>query len=166
MAGRFAASGRTRRFTGGLDLPCDASPSGVVFVLLLVSINVDGLLATQPLTQQSLAALAVVTLGWAASPCAVPVYDGVGVPDDPYRYLDRATGVTQVVEVGPTSSGALAQRTAKTGPQAIVDGQHAPVGRRSDGRSAAAAGRGHPGVARPHDRGAAPSARRQGMIPR
>lgn len=68
-----------------------------------------------------LAALAVVTLGWAASPGAVPVYDGVGVPDDPYRYLDRATGVTQVVEVGPTSSGALALRTAETGPQAIVD---------------------------------------------
>ena len=60
--------------------------------------------------RRRLAALAVVTLGRAASPGAVPVYDGVGVPDDPYRYLDRATGVTQVVEVGPTSSRALAPR--------------------------------------------------------
>lgn len=44
---RFGAPGRTRRFTGGLDVPFDASPSRVVFVLLLlVSINFDGLLAT------------------------------------------------------------------------------------------------------------------------
>ncbi len=44
---RFGAPGRTRRFTGGLDVPFDTSPSRVVFVLLLlVSINFDGLLAT------------------------------------------------------------------------------------------------------------------------
>jgi len=44
---RHGAPGRTRRFTGGLDVPFDASPSRVVFVLLLlVSINFDGLLAT------------------------------------------------------------------------------------------------------------------------
>ena len=44
---RFGSPGRTRRFTGGLDVPFDASPSRVVFVLLLlVSINFDGLLAT------------------------------------------------------------------------------------------------------------------------
>ena len=44
---RFGAPGRTRRFTGGLDVPFDEAPSRVVFVLLLlVSINFDGLLAT------------------------------------------------------------------------------------------------------------------------
>ncbi|MGZ6826539.1 MAG: hypothetical protein ACXVGH_07075 [Mycobacteriales bacterium] len=44
---RFGAPGRTRRFTGGLDVPFDPAPSRVVFVLLLlVSINFDGLLAT------------------------------------------------------------------------------------------------------------------------
>jgi hypothetical protein len=44
---RFGAPGRTRRFTGGLDVPFDGTPSRVVFVLLLlVSINFDGLLAT------------------------------------------------------------------------------------------------------------------------
>lgn len=43
---RFGAPGR-RRFTGGLDVPFQASASRVVFVLLLlVSINFDGLLAT------------------------------------------------------------------------------------------------------------------------
>jgi len=43
---RMGAPGR-RRFTGGLDVPFQASLSRVVFVLLLlVSINFDGLLAT------------------------------------------------------------------------------------------------------------------------
>ncbi len=71
-----------------------------------------------------LAALAVVTLGWALSPGAVPVYDGVGVPDDPYRYLDTtpaASAAQQAVQVGPDSSTALSVRTAETGPQFLVD---------------------------------------------
>jgi hypothetical protein len=43
---RFGAPG-SRGFAGGLDVPFDASPSRVVFVLLmLVTINFDGLLAT------------------------------------------------------------------------------------------------------------------------
>ncbi|MCW2571042.1 MAG: hypothetical protein JWO88_1100 [Frankiales bacterium] len=43
---RHGAPGR-KRFAGGLDVPFDATPSRVVFVLLLlVSINFDGLLAT------------------------------------------------------------------------------------------------------------------------
>jgi hypothetical protein len=43
---RHGAPGR-RRFAGGLDVPFDATPSRVVFVLLLlVSINFDGLLST------------------------------------------------------------------------------------------------------------------------
>ena len=43
---RFAARGR-RGFMGGLDEPFEATPSRVAFVLLLlVSVNVDGLLAT------------------------------------------------------------------------------------------------------------------------
>jgi hypothetical protein len=43
---RFGSPGR-RRFTGGLDVPFEPTPSRVVFVLLLlVSINFDGLLAT------------------------------------------------------------------------------------------------------------------------
>jgi hypothetical protein len=43
---RHGAPG-ARRFAGGLDVPFDSSPSRVVFVLLmLVSINFDGLLAT------------------------------------------------------------------------------------------------------------------------
>lgn len=68
-----------------------------------------------------LAALAVVTVGWAASPGAVPVYDGVGVPDEPYRFLSKALGGTQVVQVGPSTSTALSLRTSEQGPQAIID---------------------------------------------
>lgn len=68
-----------------------------------------------------LAALAVVTLGWAVTPGAVPVYDGVGTPDDPCRPLGTASSAQQVVQVGPASSSALSLRTAETGPQAIVD---------------------------------------------
>ena len=71
-----------------------------------------------------LAALTVVTLGWAASPGAVPVYDGVGVPDDPYRYLNTtpaASAAQQAVQVGPDSSTALSVRTGETGPQFLLD---------------------------------------------
>lgn len=43
---RWGAAGR-RGFTGGLDVPFDASPSRITFVLLLlISVNFDGLLAT------------------------------------------------------------------------------------------------------------------------
>jgi hypothetical protein len=71
-----------------------------------------------------LAALAVVTLGWAASPAAIPVYDGVGVPDDPYRTLTTtppAAAAQQVLQLGPGTSPALSVRTPETGPQALLD---------------------------------------------
>ncbi len=71
-----------------------------------------------------LVALAVVTLGWAASPGAVPVYDGVGIPDDPYRYLDTtpaASEAQQALSVGHDSSAALSVRTGETGPQFLLD---------------------------------------------
>ncbi len=35
-----------------------------------------------------------MTMGWLASPHAVPVYDGVGAPDEPYRYVKAPSGAT------------------------------------------------------------------------
>ncbi|MCU1594105.1 MAG: hypothetical protein JWO12_1497 [Frankiales bacterium] len=60
---RFGAPGR-RRFTGGLDVPFEASASRVVFVLLLlVSINFDGLLATPQWASYERRTLGVDTSG-------------------------------------------------------------------------------------------------------
>jgi hypothetical protein len=32
----------------------------------------------------------LVVLGWVVTPTPVPIYDGLGVPDEPYRYVDGA----------------------------------------------------------------------------
>ena len=72
-----------------------------------------------------LAALAVVTLGWLASPSAVPVYDGVGAPDEPYKYVGRsnapASSVSVSTQVSAGVSGSLSLRSAESGPQVLVD---------------------------------------------
>lgn len=36
----------------------------------------------------------LVCLGWLVTPAAVPVYDGVGAPDEPYRFVTRPAGAT------------------------------------------------------------------------
>jgi uncharacterized membrane protein YwzB len=60
---RFGAPGR-RRFTGGLDVPFEPSASRVVFVLLLlVSINFDGLLATPQWASYERRSLGIDTSG-------------------------------------------------------------------------------------------------------
>ena len=41
-----------------------------------------------------LAALLLVALGWLVSPAPVPIYDGVGVPDEPYRFVTPPAGVS------------------------------------------------------------------------
>jgi hypothetical protein len=72
-----------------------------------------------------LAALAVVTLGWLASPGGVPVYDGVGAPDEPYKYVGRsnapATTVSATASTSNGLSGSLSVRSAESGPQVLVD---------------------------------------------
>lgn len=49
------------------------------------------------------AAALLVTVGWLASPQAVPVYDGVGAPDEPYRFVTRPAGAAATAP--PTSAG-------------------------------------------------------------
>lgn len=71
------------------------------------------------------AALLLVALGRLASPTAVPVYDGVGAPDEPYRYVGRsnapATSVSATAEVSGGVTGSLQVKSDETGPQVLVD---------------------------------------------
>jgi len=70
------------------------------------------------------AGLLLVTVGWLASPSAVPVYDGVGQPDEPYRYAGRENApvpVSLTVKAQGGSSVALQLRSAENGPQVLVD---------------------------------------------
>lgn len=53
----------------------------------------------------------LVGAGWLVTPHPVPVYDGIGAPDEPYRYVTPPEGTTQTA--GPTA--ALAQTPVKAG---------------------------------------------------
>ncbi|MDP9239410.1 MAG: hypothetical protein M3O55_02055 [Actinomycetota bacterium] len=45
-----------------------------------------------------LIAAAGLLLAWLAAPAAPPLYDGVGFPDEPYRYVTRPVGDTKVTK--------------------------------------------------------------------
>lgn len=65
-------------------------------------------------------ALVLVSLGWLASPSAVPVYDGVGSPDEPYRFVGRSPApgtATVTVRVG----AGLELKSNESGPQVLLD---------------------------------------------
>ena len=72
-----------------------------------------------------LAALLLVAVGALASPSAVPVYDGVGQPDEPYRYVGRAkapaASVSATADAVAGRSGSLQVKSAESGPQVLVD---------------------------------------------
>ncbi|MCW2598929.1 MAG: hypothetical protein JWM02_758 [Frankiales bacterium] len=71
-----------------------------------------------------------MSLGWLVTPNAVPIYDGVGAPDEPYRYV--AAPATAKQTAGPTSGAAsspvhqgrntngMSVQTAEQGPQASL----------------------------------------------
>lgn len=69
----------------------------------------------------------LVGLGWLVTPVPVPVYDGVGVPDEPYRFVDPPKGKAPTAEptvataTTPVSSGVSANglivATAEQTPQ-------------------------------------------------
>ncbi|MCU1601168.1 MAG: hypothetical protein JWO22_1877 [Frankiales bacterium] len=78
-----------------------------------------------------LAGALLVGLGWLASPGAVPVYDGLQQPDEPYRYVAPPAGSAKTAPPTSTTtqtplgtSGANAQalsvQTAEVGPQISV----------------------------------------------
>jgi hypothetical protein len=84
----------------------------------------------QPRLILLLGAAAVLVLGWLVSPSPVPLYDGVGMPDEPYRYVVppahyRSTppvsqAVTEVGLDAGSSCCELEARSAEQGPQVAV----------------------------------------------
>ncbi len=76
------------------------------------------------------AAALLVTVGWLASPTPIAVYDGVGAPDEPYRYVAPPPGAKKTAP--PTAASAqspvakdlningLSVQTAEQGPQASL----------------------------------------------
>lgn len=69
----------------------------------------------------------LIVAGWLASPHAVPIYDGVGNPDEPYRYVAAPAGATKTagatsasaqspVRAGSSTNG-MSVQTSEVGPQ-------------------------------------------------
>lgn len=79
------------------------------------------------MVRRLLAGLLLVGLGLALSPHAVPVYDGIGAPDEPYRFVARPSASpstappTQARVVSPVvngvSSHGMNMATGEQGPQ-------------------------------------------------
>ncbi|HUR14915.1 MAG TPA: hypothetical protein VM097_10545 [Mycobacteriales bacterium] len=71
------------------------------------------------------AALLLVAVGRLASPAAVPVYDGVGAPDEPYKYVGRGnapvSSVSATASVVAGAAESLQVKSAESGPQVLVD---------------------------------------------
>jgi hypothetical protein len=65
-------------------------------------------------------ALVLVSLGWLASPSAVPVYDGVGNPDEPYR-LVGGTPAPGVATITVRAGDGLELKSNEQGPQVLLD---------------------------------------------
>jgi len=50
---------------------------------------------TRTAWRRVLAALAALTIAWLVAPASVPIYDGIGNPDQPYRYVNPPAGYKQ-----------------------------------------------------------------------
>ncbi len=61
------------------------------------------------------AGLLTLALGWLVAPAAVPLYDGVNYPDEPYRYV--APGPGQETAKRPVIASAATDITGGTNPQ-------------------------------------------------
>lgn len=67
-------------------------------------------------------------LVWLVSPAGVPLYDGVGLPDEPYRFVPPATASARPATaasvrlrvVGGVNDGGLIANSAEQGPQVSV----------------------------------------------
>jgi hypothetical protein len=71
-----------------------------------------------------LAGALLVTLGWFGSPHAVPIYDGVGAPDEPYKYVGKSpapAAAAVTVPLAGGSSAALQLKSSESGPQVLID---------------------------------------------
>jgi hypothetical protein len=72
-------------------------------------------------------ALVLVTVGWLVTPQAVTVYDGVGQPDEPYRYVSAPPGAKVSVKA-PTGAKAVFPVAAGVNPmdQTLVSTESGP----------------------------------------
>ena len=76
-----------------------------------------------------LAAVAALMLAWLIAPAAVPIYDGVGNPDEPYRYVNPPAGAKKTpapteakatLSVTPAGlNNAAYANSAEVGPQVV-----------------------------------------------
>ena len=73
------------------------------------------------------AALAIVTIGLLATDQPVPIYDGLGFPDQPYRLIGNSTRGAPSVATGTAHVGtdgrseALSARSNESGPQVALE---------------------------------------------
>jgi hypothetical protein len=88
---------------------------------------VDGV--TRSGTRWFVAALAALLTAWCLAPASLPVFDGVGRPDEPYRYVDppatakttkKPTTASVTVPVRNGRNGAQFANTGESGPQISV----------------------------------------------
>ncbi|MCU1587767.1 MAG: hypothetical protein JWN31_1260 [Frankiales bacterium] len=78
------------------------------------------MLPGKPLWSRWCAGLAVVCLGWLATPSAVPLYDGVQTPDEPYKYAGRSPAPVAATVTVPSGKG-ISLRSPESGPQVLLD---------------------------------------------
>lgn len=66
------------------------------------------------------AGFVIICAGWVASPSAVPVYDGINTPDEPYKYVGRTPAPAAASATEPAGKGIKVQ-TSESGPQVLLD---------------------------------------------
>jgi len=94
-------------------------------------------------TGRLVAAAAALGAAWLVAPAAVPLYDGIGFPDEPYRYVDPPAGYRKTPPAtralgsvpaggatsrtpGGGSTGAAAERSVSTRDIGIKSGEYGP----------------------------------------
>jgi len=80
-------------------------------------------------TRWLLAGLAALLVAWLVAPAVVPIYDGVGNPDEPYRYVSAPNGKTTKAPTvakatvsinGAGLSAAAYSNSGEQGPQVVL----------------------------------------------
>jgi hypothetical protein len=70
--------------------------------------------------ERVIGAAAALLVAWLAAPHAVPLYDGVGVPDEPYRYVAPPAGYAKTPAPSSESMTFAAKNGTNTGQGAYV----------------------------------------------
>ena len=83
--------------------------------------------AGQQVSTRWLGVVALLALAWVVTPSPVPLYDGVGFPDEPYRFVQAKDGLSAatVAEVrlkaeGGVNTTGLVANSTEVGPQVSV----------------------------------------------